>query len=78
MNTQKKPEKVDAARETRRQIEDMNQRILRQQRRIERMLFNREGPADEMQALLEDMTKARDMMQAKIEALQKEEPGLPG
>ena len=56
-----------AASETRRRIDDLNQRITRQQRRIERILVHREGPADEMQAVLEDMIKARDVMQAQLE-----------
>jgi hypothetical protein len=61
-----------AASETRRLIEDMNQRIKRQQRRIERILVHREGPADEMQTLLDDMTRARDIMQAHLDGF--EEP----
>jgi hypothetical protein len=56
-----------ATSETRRRIDDLNQRITRQQRRIERILVHREGPADEMQAVLEDMIKARDVMQAQLE-----------
>jgi len=44
----------------------LDQRIQRQQRRIERMLVSREGPADEMKQVLADMMKARDVLQARI------------
>jgi hypothetical protein len=69
-----KPAAVDTTSEIRRRIDDMNQRITRQQRRIERILVHREGPADEMQALLDDMIKVRDSMHGELEDL--EEAGV--
>lgn len=52
--------------ETQRWVDDMNQRIVRQQKRIERILVSREGPAEEMHAVLADMIKARDRMLGQI------------
>jgi len=53
-----------------RQIIDIDQRIVRQQRRVEKVLFNREGPADETQALLDEMIKVRDLMRSQLTGLQ--------
>jgi hypothetical protein len=68
------PVALDAADETRRRIDEMNLRIQRQRRRIESMLFHRQGPTDAMQMLLDDMIKARDQMQAEFEGLGAERP----
>jgi hypothetical protein len=59
--------------ETRRLIADMDQRIARQQKRVEKILINREGEAAEMQALLADMIEARSLMQAQLDSFKDEE-----
>jgi hypothetical protein len=66
------PDKLDAADETRRRIDEMNLRIQRQRRRIESMLYHRQGPTDAMQVLLDDMIKASDLMRAQLEAFEAE------
>ena len=66
------PVALDAADETRRRIDEMNLRIQRQRRRIESMLFHRQGPTDAMQVLLDDMIKASDLMRAQLEAFEAE------
>jgi len=40
-------------------LADMDQRIARQQRRIDKVTINREGPVDELRALFDHMVKAR-------------------
>jgi hypothetical protein len=69
-------EVLDFAAETRRLIDDMSQRIVRQRRRIERLLVHRLGPADEMAMVLDDMIRARDKMQAQLESLSKKPADL--
>lgn len=55
--------------EMRRQLADMDLRILRQQRRIQRILTLGVGPIDDMQALLADMIETRDLIQARMDRL---------
>jgi hypothetical protein len=57
--------------ELRRQIADMDQRILRQRKRIDRILATTFGPATAMQAVLDDMTEARAALQARLENLER-------
>jgi hypothetical protein len=66
------PDKLDVAAETRQRIDEMNLRIQRQRRRIERMLVHRQGPTDAMQVLLDDMIKASNLMRAQLEAFEAE------
>jgi hypothetical protein len=66
------PTPSEAAEEKRRLILDMDLRILRQQRRIQKIQINREGPADEMQERLEEMIRARELLQAQMDDLARE------
>lgn len=59
--------------ETLRMIGDLDARIMRQQKRIDKVLFNREGPVEDMQVLLDDLLKARDLMRAQLEASAKDD-----
>ena len=52
--------------ELRRLIDDQDRRIARQEKRIQKIIINREGPADAAQALLDEMVKARDTMKARL------------
>ena len=54
-------------------IGELDQRIARQQKRVEKIIVNREGPAEEAQALLDDMIKTRGMMQAQLESFERDE-----
>jgi Fe2+ or Zn2+ uptake regulation protein len=62
--------RAEAASRLRRMIADLDQRITRQQRRVEKIIINREGPVDEAKALLDDMVTARDMMKAELAGLE--------
>jgi len=59
--------------ELRRMIGEIDPRIVRQHRRVEKIILEQEGPRDEMEALLADMIKTRDMMQAQLERLERDE-----
>ena len=59
--------------ELRRMIGELDQRIARQQKRVEKIIINREGPADQAQALLDDMIKSRNMMKAQLASFEKDE-----
>ena len=54
-------------------IGELDQRIARQQKRVEKIIINREGPADQAQALLDDMIKSRNMMKAQLASFEKDE-----
>lgn len=60
----------EAIMETRRQIADADQRIYRQRKRIELILATTFGPATAMKAVLADMIKAREELQARLEMLE--------
>ena len=60
--------------ETRRLVEEIDQRIVRQQRRIEKVTINREGPLDALRAVLDDMVKARNLMHSQLASLAAEVP----
>jgi len=67
------PLTAETASELRRMIGELDQRIARQQKRVEKIIVNREGPAEEAQALLDDMIKTRGMMQAQLESFERDE-----
>jgi hypothetical protein len=54
-------------------IGELDQRIARQQKRVEKIIVNREGPAEEARALLADMIKTRGTMQAQLESFERDE-----
>jgi hypothetical protein len=54
-------------------IGELDGRIARQKKRVEKIIINREGPAEEAQALLDDMIKTRDMMKAQLASFEKDE-----
>jgi len=62
---------AQTVRDLRRMIADLTGRIERQEKRVQKILVNR-GSADELQTLLADMFKSRDMMQAQLEEFEKE------
>jgi hypothetical protein len=64
------PSVVDAIRETRRLVDDLNLRIIRQRKRVEKIIIERFGPREEMEALLADMIKARDQLLAQVDSFE--------
>jgi len=55
-------------------ISDLDARILRQQKRIDRILISGQGPATEMQTVLDDMLRSRASMTARLNRV---EPARP-
>ena len=62
---------AEATRELRGLLDELEQRIARQQRRIEKALLER-TPADDLKASLDDMRKSRDFMQSQIDRMANE------
>jgi deoxyadenosine/deoxycytidine kinase len=63
--------KTDPAVDLRSQIDDLDQRIVRQQRRVEKIIIERLGPREDMQAQLDDMIQARDTATSRLSDIEK-------
>jgi hypothetical protein len=48
-------------------LDDIDLRIVRQRRRIEKIIIERVGPREEMEALLDDMIKDRAALLSNLE-----------
>jgi hypothetical protein len=69
------PDKADldtAIAETALLIEELDLRIARQQKRVERIKVTGHGEVEESQAIFTEMTKARELMKAQIADLETE------
>ncbi len=66
------PHVARAVIETRRHIEQMDQRILRQKQRVDQSITDGSGPRQDMEALLDDMIKTREILRKQLEGFEQE------